>query len=201
MVEFQIHSLKTFHVLLDMSKQVWWQQVCYVGSLLILLQTKEINYKTDLRLQSHQFKRKPLTLNLRRFAEVWEKVFNLAQWNFRGDYCNLIFTTIEKSKAKCQVSFHLQNWLTVLENNAFFVALLRILVKRIWVFFLPALEKCEKATVFHAVNIKRSAPISSQLTLYCYLKYGLSPVFILNDEHLSCLIVVLSHLSWLDIKM
>ena len=192
MVEFQIHSLKTFHVLLDMSKQVWWQQVCYVGSLLILLQTKEINYKRDLRLQSHQFKRKPQTLNLRRFAEVWEKVFNLAQWNFRGGYCNLIFTTMvvftsKKAKAKCQVSFHLQKWLTVLENKAFFVALLRILVKRIqWVFFLPALEKCEKATVFHAVDIKRSAPISSQLTLYCYLKYGLSPVFILNDAHLSC---------------
>lgn len=53
---------------------------CYVGSLLILLQTKEINYKTDLRLQSHQFKRKPQSLNLQRFAEVWpEKVFNLAQ--------------------------------------------------------------------------------------------------------------------------
>ena len=109
MVEFQIHSLKTFHVLLDMSKQVWWQQVCCVGSLLILLQTKDINYKTDLRLQSHQFKRKPQTLNLRRFAEVWEKVFNLAQWNFRGGYCNLIFTTkvvFTSKKAKQNVRFH-----------------------------------------------------------------------------------------------
>lgn len=107
----------------------------------------------------------------------------LLQLNFHNNGC----IYLEKSKAKCQVSFHPQNWLAVLENKAFFVALLRILVKRIqWVFFLPALEKCEKATVFHAVDIKRSAPISSQLTLYCYLKYGLSPVFILNDAHLSC---------------